>query len=382
MIHLRNRIRWLLPVLLLLALPATGDEVPEPPEVEGHSAILMDVHSGRVLASQGKSEAWPPASLAKLMTLYTAFSALEEGLIAPDDKVRVSEEAWSTKGSRMFLEAGNEVPLKRILKGIAVKSGNDASVALAEHVAGSERAFVELMNEHARELGLEDTRFANATGLPAKGMKTTARDMAHLAAALIRDFPDRYSMFSVRKMTHNDVTQYNRNRLLWWDETVDGLKTGHTEAAGYALVASAKREGMRLISVVMGTDSERERAKESQELLDYGFQHFRTFKLYEAGEPLHDVRVWKGDRDHVEVALPQDLYVTLPQDQRDRLEVTLDFTTPLTAPVTQGSDVGRLTATLEDRTLATAPLTTLEEVPPGSFFRRALDSFRAWFTTE
>ncbi|KPV40655.1 hypothetical protein AN478_05680 [Thiohalorhabdus denitrificans] len=380
MIHCPTPFRWLLPALLLLALPAAGSAVPEPPSVEGHSAFLMDLRSERVLASQAETEAWHPASLAKLMTLYTAFTALEEGLISPDDKVRVSKEAWRTKGSRMFLEAGSEVPLQRILKGIAVQSGNDACVALAEHVAGSEQAFVELMNEHARELGLEDTRFANATGLPTEGMQTTARDMAHLSAALIREFQDRYPMFAVRKMTHNEVTQYNRNRLLWWDESVDGLKTGHTEAAGYSLVASAEREGMRLVSVVMGTDSERARAKESQELLDYGFRHFRTFKLYKAGEPLHEVRVWKGDRDNVRVTLPQDLYVTLPRNQRDRLEVTLDFSTPLTAPVAQGADVGRLTASLEDRTLATAPLTTLEEVPTGGFFRRTLDTFRAWFT--
>ncbi|MFA9462118.1 D-alanyl-D-alanine carboxypeptidase family protein [Thiohalorhabdus sp. Cl-TMA] len=365
---------------LLLAAPVSGAPVPSPPEVDGHSAFLMDYHSGRVLADQEGDKPWPPASLAKLMTLYTAFTALEEGSVALDDTVRVSEKAWRTKGSRMFLEVGDEVPLKRILKGIIVESGNDACVALAEHVAGSEEAFVQLMNMHGRELGMENTQFANATGLPAEGMKTTARDMAHLAAALIREFSGHYDLFSIRKMTYNEITQYNRNRLMWWDDSVDGMKTGHTEDAGYALVASAKREGMRLISVVMGTGSERARAEESQTLLNYGFRFYRTYKLYNAGESLHEVRVWKGAADHVGVSLPKDLYLTLPRGQRDRLEVTLNFGGPLMAPVPEGTEVGQLVAKLEDRTVTTRPLTTLQEIPEGGFFGRLIDSFRVWLT--
>ncbi|MFB6259627.1 MAG: D-alanyl-D-alanine carboxypeptidase family protein, partial [Thiohalorhabdaceae bacterium] len=231
-----------------VATAARAEKVPAPPEINGDAAFLMDYHSERALAAQEATEPRPPASLAKMMTLYTAFRAIEDGSVAMDDTVRVSEKAWQTKGSRMFLEVGDEVPLKRIIKGVIVESGNDACVALAEHVAGTEKAFVQLMNSHARELGLSDSHFANATGLPAEGQKTTARDMAHLAAALLREFPQHYSMFAIRKMTYNDITQYNRNRLMWWDDSVDGIKTGHTEEAGYHLTASAKRDGMRLIS--------------------------------------------------------------------------------------------------------------------------------------
>ncbi|HKJ88524.1 MAG TPA: D-alanyl-D-alanine carboxypeptidase family protein, partial [Gammaproteobacteria bacterium] len=309
---------------------------------------------------------------------------LRDGSISMDDTVKVSKKAWKTHGSRMFLEVGDTVPLKRILKGIVVESGNDACVALAEHVAGSEKAFVQLMNMHARELGMDHTHFVNATGLPPKKkgekMMSTARDMAHLAAALLRKFPEHYDLFSIRKMSYNDITQYNRNRLLWWDDSVDGMKTGHTERAGYALVSSADRKGMRLISVVMGTDSERARAEESQSLLNYGFRFYRTYKLYNAGDSLHKVRVWKGANDHVAVSLPEDLYLTIPRGQRDQLDVKLDFKGPLMAPVAKGTPVGHLTAKLGDKTVATRPLTTLQTVPEGGFFRRVIDSFRVWLT--
>jgi len=372
-------LRIVLPVLALLGvLTAQAAPVPSPPEVDGKAAYLLDFHSGQVLASQQAGTAWPPASLAKMMTLYTAFDAIANGSVSLDDTVRVSEKAWRTEGSRMFLEVGDEVPVKRIIKGIIVESGNDACVALAEHVAGTEKAFVQLMNSHARELGLEDTHFTNATGLPAENMKTTARDMAHLAAALIRDFPQRYPLFALRKMTYNDITQYNRNKLMWWDDSVDGLKTGHTERAGYALVSSAKREDMRLIAVVMGTDSERARAEESQSLLNYGFRFYRTYKLYEAGESLHEVQVFKGNRDKARVALPEDLFVTIPQGQRDQLEVTLDFKEPLIAPVDKGTRVGTLTAELDGRTLAERPLTILKPVPQGGLLQRLMDSVRIW----
>jgi D-alanyl-D-alanine carboxypeptidase (penicillin-binding protein 5/6) len=378
--RLGGRLTGLL-IALLLALPgAQAGPVPSPPEVSGEAAFLMDFHSGRVLADQNADKPWPPASLAKMMTLYTAFKAIEDGSVAMDDTVRVSEKAWRTKGSRMFLEVGDEVPVKRIIKGIIVESGNDACVALAEHVAGTEKAFVQLMNAHAKELGLKHTHFANATGLPAEGMKTTARDMAHLAAALLREYPDQYELFKIRKMSYNDITQYNRNRLMWWDDSVDGIKTGHTEQAGYHLTASAERDGMRLISVVMGTESERARAEESQSLLNYGFRFYRTYKLYEAGESLHQVRVWKGEREQVKVSLGRDLYVTIPRGQRDQVKVTLDFSEPLMAPVAEGKDVGRLTAKLGKQNLAVRPLTTLHAVPEGGIFRRIIDSIRVWLT--
>ena len=373
-------LRFLLPALgLLAAVASPAAPVPSPPDVAGQAAFLMDFSSGRTLAAQDADKPWPPASLAKMMTLYTAFKAVENDSISMDGKVRVSEKAWRAPGSRMFLEVGDRVPVNRIIKGVIVESGNDACIALAEHVAGTEDAFVELMNTHARELGLKSTHFANSTGLPAEGMKTTARDMGHLAAALIREFPQHYPMFAIRKMTYNDVgPQYNRNRLLWWDETVDGVKTGHTEKAGYHLVASAKREGMRLISVVMGTESERTRTEESQRLLNYGFRFYRTYKLYSAGENLHQVRVWKGARNQVQVALQKDLFVTIPRGQRKNLKVTLDFQEPLTAPVEKGREVGKLTAKLGGEALAVRPLTTVKPVAEGGLFRRLIDSFRLW----
>ncbi|HKJ71820.1 MAG TPA: D-alanyl-D-alanine carboxypeptidase family protein [Gammaproteobacteria bacterium] len=382
-VHPRQRLAGLLLACLFLlpaALPALAGPVPSPPEVAGKAAFLMDFHSGRVLANEDADKPWPPASLTKMMTLYTTFKALDDGSVSMDDTIRVSKKAWQTHGSRMFLEVGDEVPLKRIVKGVIVESGNDACVALAEHVAGSTQAFVQLMNSHARELGLEHTHFANPTGLPAEGMKTTARDMAHLAAALLREYPDHYDLFSIRKMSYNDISQYNRNRLMWWDDSVDGLKTGHTERAGYHLVASAERDGMRLISVVLGTDSERARAEQSQSLLNYGFRFYRTYKLYEAGEALHKVRVWKGARDHAPVSLKRDLYVTIPRGQRDQVKVTLDFREPLMAPVAEGQEVGKLTAKLGDKTLAVRPLTALNRIPEGGIFRRMIDSVRVWLT--
>ena len=376
------RFRRQLPIwaLLLIGSVASAQQVPSAPEIQGEAAFLMDFHSEKVLAAQAPDQELPPASLAKMMTLYTAFKAIEDGQAALDDTVRVSEKAWQTKGSRMFLEVGDEVPLKRIIKGVIVESGNDACIALAEHIAGTEKAFVQLMNSHAEELGLDHTHFANATGLPAKGMHTTARDMGHLASALIREFPDHYPLFQIREMTYNDITQYNRNQLMWWDESVDGLKTGHTEAAGYSLTSSAERDGMRLIAVVLGTDSERARAEESQSLLNYGFRFYRTYRLYTAGEPLHKVRIWKGARDQVQVALRRDLYATIPRGQRDNIEITLDFREPLSAPVDKAAQIGTLTASLKGRELVSRPLATRKAVAQAGFFGRIADSVRMWLT--
>jgi D-alanyl-D-alanine carboxypeptidase (penicillin-binding protein 5/6) len=271
--------------------------------------------------------------------------------------------------------------VERLIKGVIVESGNDACVALAQHVAGNEDTFVEIMNSHADRLGLERTTFKNATGLPAEGMHTTARDMAQLGRALIREFPGHYDLFDIQEMTYNDITQYNRNRLLWWDESVDGIKTGHTEEAGYALVGSAEREGMRLVGVVLGTDSEKSRAEEMQSLLNYGFRFYRTYKLYSAGKPLHEVRVWKGAEDNAQVALQDDLYVTIPRGQRDKLEVTLDFREPLMAPVQARAQVGQLSVKLKDRELASRPLTTTQSVAKGNWLRRIIDSVHVWLTS-
>jgi D-alanyl-D-alanine carboxypeptidase (penicillin-binding protein 5/6) len=354
--------------------------VPSPPEVDGAAAFLTDASSGRVLASQEPDKTWPPASLAKMMTLYVTFQALEDGSIKLGDTVRVSKKAWQAKGSRMFLEVGDQVSVERLIKGVIVESGNDACIALAQHVGGSTSTFVEIMNGYAQELGLENTTFRNPTGLPADGMHTTARDMARLGTALVQEFPQHYELFSIQEMTYNDITQYNRNRLLWWDESVDGIKTGHTEKAGYSLVASAEREGMRLVGVVLGTGSEKARAEEMQSLLNYGFRFYRTYKLYSAGKPLHEVQVWRGSKDKAAVALQEDLYVTIPNGQRENLEATLDFQEPLMAPVEKGTEVGKLKVGLESRQLAQRPLTVTETVPEGNWLRRIVDSVHVWLT--
>lgn len=367
--------------LLLVALPALGAMVPSPPKVDGAAGFLMDAASGRVLAAQSPDKQWPPASLTKMMTLYTTFEALREGSIRLEDQVRISEKSWQTEGSRMFLEVGDEVSVKRLIKGVIVESGNDACVALAQHVAGNEDTFVEIMNGYAEQLGLENTTFRNATGLPAEGMRTTARDMARLGTALIREFPSHYELFAIQEMTYNDITQYNRNRLLWWDESVDGIKTGHTENAGYSLVASAEREGMRLVGAVLGTNSEKARAEELQSLLNYGFRFYRTYKLYSADKTLHEVRVWKGAEDEAQVALQEDLYVTIPRGQREKLEVTLDFREPLMAPVEANARVGQLSVTLDGEELASRPLTTSQSVAQGNWLRRIIDSVHVWLTS-
>ncbi len=351
---------------------------PSPPQVAGEAAFLMDVHSERVLAKKNPDQPWPPASLAKMMTLYTLFKAIANGSVAIDDQVRVSKKAWQAEGSRMFLEVGDKVTLQRLIKGIIVESGNDACVAAAEHVAGTEQAFVQLMNNHAQELGLENSHFANSTGLPAEDMKVTARELAHLAKALIREFPDRYGLFSIRKMTYNDITQYNRNRLMWWDDSVDGLKTGYTKRAGYGLVASAERKGRRLISVVLGADSERSRAEASQSLINYGFRFYRTYRLYQAGEPIHKAPVWKGQRQQVGVTLKRDLYVTVPRGKRERLDVTLELRQPLLAPLKAGEQVGRLQVNFGDKPMAERALVTRRALAQGGLFRWIVDSVRLW----
>jgi D-alanyl-D-alanine carboxypeptidase (penicillin-binding protein 5/6) len=320
-----------------------------------------------------------PASLTKIMTTYVVFGALQRGNISLEDEVTVSEIAWRSPGSRMFIEVGSRVTVQDLLLGMIVQSGNDASVALAEHVAGSESIFAEMMNQYASRLGMHNSHFRNATGLPAEGHVSSARDLATLARAIIAEFPEFYQWHTVREFTHNNIKQSNRNSLLWRDDSVDGLKTGHTEAAGYCLVASAKRDDMRLISVVLGTSSIKTRTDGSQALLNYGFRFFETRLLFKAGEVISTTRIWKSAKEFSQLGVLEDLYITIRRGSYDDLESTLDIPAILLAPVSAGQPIAKLNVSLDDQLLVTAPLRALDANPVGSFWQRTKDSVSLWF---
>ncbi len=366
-------------VLLLLFTSGGLAATPKPPAIHARGYILMDAHTGKVLAEGKADERMEPASITKIMTAYVVGDALAAGHIALTDPVLVSEKAWRMEGSRMFIEVGTRVSVDQLLKGMSIQSGNDASVALAEYVAGSEEAFVDLMNQQARELGMKNSHFANATGLPDPEHYTTPHDMAILTAALIRRFPEVYADFSIREMTYNKITQRNRNGLLWKDDSVDGVKTGHTASAGYCLVASAKRGDMRLISVVMGTRSIKVRERASQTLLNFGFRFYETHRLYEAGKPVDRVRVWKGAVGRLPLGLEQDLYVTIPRGDYKKLKAVMEVEQPVVAPVEAGRVLGRLHLQLAGKELLSRPLLGLEAVPEGGLIKRLGDSVRLWF---
>jgi len=352
--------------------------VPEPPSIAASSYILMDYHSGAAIAERESDRRVEPASITKLMTSYIAFSELEQGNLSLDELVRISENAWRTPGSRMFAEVDSQVAVELLLKGIIIQSGNDASVAIAEHIGGSEEVFAGMMNAAAQRLGMSKTHYANATGLPHDEQYTTARDSAILARAIIAEFPHYYSWYSEREFTYNEIRQHNRNRLLWRDPSVDGLKTGHTESAGYCLVTSANRDGMRLISVVMGTASENARATASQGLLNYGFRFFETYQLYGAGDELKRERVWKGQVDEVPLVVENDLYLTIPRGRYDALQARLELAGKLIAPLQKGQQVGQLVIELDNQTQAMRPLRAGQDVPAAGWFGRIGDSVRLW----
>ncbi len=372
-----------LSLLLLLWLAGVGAHaealIPSPPKLAAKSYVLMDFNSGRFIVENKPDERMDPASLTKIMTAYVIFSELKNNNIQSDDQVYISEKAWRTEGSRMFVEVDKTVPLAELLKGLVIQSGNDASVALAEHVAGSEEAFASLMNKHAKRLGMSNTHFVNATGLPDKEHFTTAHDLALLAQALIRDFPEQYKLNSEKEYRYNGITQYNRNKLLWRDASVDGVKTGHTKAAGYCLVASAKRDGMRLISVVMNTTSEKARATESQKLLKYGFRFFSTHQLYEANKPLTKLPVWKGESDELPLGLTKPLYVTIPRGEYDNLKATMKVDETVVAPVAPGRELGTVNVVLDGKQIAQQPLISLKAVAEGGLFTRIRDSILMFF---
>lgn len=363
----------------LWAAAALAAPVPAPPELKATSWLLKDFHSGRIIAEHQADARVEPASLTKILTGYVVYAEMRAGKIAATDKVLISKKAWKMPGSRMFIEVDTQVSVAELIKGVVIQSGNDASVALAEHVAGDEAAFADLMNQYAARLGLDGSHFVNASGLPHPEHYTTARDMARLAAALIRDFPEHYAMHSQKEFVYNDITQYNRNKLLWQDETVDGLKTGYTEAAGYCLVASSVRDGMRLISVVMGADSDRARARHSRGLLSYGYRFFETHRLYEAGKAIHQVRVWKGDRETVPLGLRRDLYVTVPRGQYKNLSPRMEVDARMEAPLVQGDLRGELQVSFDGEALASRPLVVLETVREGNLWQRASDSVKLLF---
>ena len=368
--------------LIILALaPASSAlavPVPAPPTVAASGHLLIDFDSGAVLTEKNADTRLEPASLTKIMTAYVVMRELAGGNVKLDDTVLVSNKAWRTPGSRMFIEVGKRVSVEDLLKGMIIQSGNDASVALAEHIAGSEETFANLMNEHAARLGMRNTHFLNSTGLPDENHYTTAADIALVTMATIREFPEYYAWYADKEFTFNDIQQHNRNRLLWRDESVDGVKTGHTEAAGYCLVATAKRDGMRLISVVMGTESEDARAKESQSLLNYGFRFFETHRLYGPGEPLASPRVWKGSAETVGAGLAKPLYVTIPRRQYQNLQASLSIRPQIMAPVQKGEVLGSVLITLDGDTVVEQPLQALNTVDEGGIWEVVKDSALLW----
>ena len=366
-------------VMSFTAMAAAPLSVPPPPPVNARAYILMDFNSGQVLAESKADERMEPASLTKLMTSYIIYKELQDGRIKLSDPVTISEHAWRMEGSRSFVPVGKQVSVEDLLKGMIVQSGNDATVALAEYVGGSEEVFVSLMNQEAKRLGLTGTHYMDSTGMPNPDHYTTARDLAVLTRAMIHDFPDHYQLYSMKVFTYNGITQHNRNKLLWRDKFVDGVKTGHTESAGYCLVASALQNDMRLISVVLGTDSEEARAEESEKLLSYGFRFYETHRLYAAKQPLSTVRIWKGETEKLPLGLQQALYITIPRGQYDKLDAQMKVQQPITAPVTAGTLYGSLNVSLDGQTVVAKPLVALKNVAEGGFFQRLVDDVKLWF---
>ncbi len=366
-------------ILCFIGLAQAQIPIPAGPEIGARGYVLLDHHSGRILTAKNENERLEPASITKLMTAYVVFRMLQSGQISLDDPVMVSEKAWRTSGSRMFIEVGSRVTVNMLLQGMIVQSGNDASVALAEHIAGNETIFAQLMNQYAAELGMLNTQYQNSTGLPTENHFTSATDIARLATTLIKEFPDYYKWYSQKEFTYNKITQKNRNTLLWRDPSVDGLKTGMTDAAGYCLVSSAKREEMRLISVVLGTKSTSARAKDSQALLNYGFRFYETRLLYPAGNSVTEARVWKGNTEMTSIGLQQDLYITIPRGSYKQLEAKVDLPPQLIAPVDRTTRLGTVRVNLNNEMVAEANLFSLMPIDEGTLWQVAKDSVLLWF---
>ena len=360
-------------------LGSASAQNPPAPVINAKAWMLLDVSSGQVLASQNPVERIEPASLTKLMTAYLVFSALKAKTITQEQTVPVSVRAWKMGGSRMFIEPKTPVTVAELLRGMIVQSGNDACVALAELVSGSEESFAAAMNREARRLGMKNTNFKNATGWPDAEHLTTAQDLSILAGAIIRDFPDFYALYSLKEYTYNNIAQTNRNKLLWVDPNVDGMKTGFTDSAGYCLITSAKRGPRRLLTVVLGAASDNARATESQKLLNFGFLNYDGVKLYEKGQGVSQLEVWKGSARDIKVGFDRELFVTLPKGQADKIKATLISQKPLIAPIALGQKIGSMKVTVDGREIAEVPVVALEAVEGAGVFGRAYDTVRLWF---
>ncbi len=364
------------PIIPIPTQPQTPTFTPGAPNLDANSYMLMDATSGKILAGKNADLRLPPASLTKLMSMYIISTALKTGQIRMEDKVRISAKAWRTEGSRMFVKVGDEVPVKDLMQGIIVASGNDATVALAEHIAGTEDAFAAMMNQQAQLLGMKNSHFVDSTGLPNKNHYSTAHDLAILTQAYIKNFPEDYNFYSEKWFAYNGIRQPNRNRLLWRFQYADGLKTGHTNEAGYCLVGSAKKDGMRLVSVVMGEPNDLSRTEDSIRLLTYGFRFYETHKLYNAATPLVQARVWKGEKAEIPLGVSEDLYVTVPTGQYKRLQSSLDLSSPLKAPIVKGQPYGMINIILNNQVISSKPLIALENNPQGGLLRRAADTVK------
>jgi len=365
---------WLCLLPTVIASP-----IPSPPTLSSASYILLDFNTGKVLAEKDADVRRSPASLTKLMTAYVVYKELTEKNIALSDIVNISKKAWQTGGSRSFLEVNKKVPVEILLKGMIIQSGNDSSVALAEYIAGSEETFTDLMNHHAQQLGMTNSKFANASGLPADDHYSSSRDISMLARAIIREFPEFYSWYSLREFTYDNIRQYNRNTLLRRDRYVDGLKTGYTKKAGYCLAASAKRHGMRLVSVLLGGSGKDIRASETQALLNYGFRFYETHRLYRAAETVYSSKIWKGEKDHITLGIEQDFFVTIPRKQYKKLASSATLDATIVAPITKGAAIGVVNIKFRDEDIASIPLLALEDIPEGSLWGSMVDSVKLWF---
>ena len=353
--------------------------IPAAPQLAATAYLLMDANSGRVLAEKNADTALPPASITKLMTSYIVSSELQRGSISLNDPVTISVKAWKKGGSKMFVREGTQVALIDLLRGMVIQSGNDATIALAEHIAGSEQAFVDIMNQQATLLGMSNSHYLNATGWPAEGHYSSARDIALLTSALIAEFPDSYKLYSEKNFSYNGINQPNRNKLLFRDKTIDGVKTGHTEEAGYCLVASSEKEGMRLISVVLGTNSDESRASESQKLLSYGFRYYHTHKLYEKNQVIAQARVWKGKTNTLDLGVNSDVFLTVPRGSEADLVAVKNVDKVIEAPLITGQELGNIVVTLDGEELLNAPLVALSSVEKSGFFSRLFDAVTLLF---
>lgn len=369
---------WLIALSAGVAHSAEGIQIPAPPAISAKAYMLVDHTSGQTLASLRETERLDPASITKLMTAYAVFRGIKSKRIGLEDPVTISETAWRTGGSRSFIDLGSQVPVSVLLQGMIIQSGNDASVALAEHVAGSESAFADLMNQYAKELGMKDTSYRNATGLPDPEHYTTAADIIKVANAIIREFPEYYRWYSQKDYSWNGITQSNRNGLLWRDSTVDGMKTGFTDTAGYCLVSSALRDGMRLVAVVLGTDSPAARERDSHTLLNYGYRFWETKRILTAGQTLNESRVWKGDAELVNIGVKQDVWATLPRGSSEQIGSKLSLPAQMVAPLDTGVALGKVRISLGDKLITEANLYPLKPVPTGSLWQQGRDTVLLW----